>query len=89
MKLIHCRKDGCDKVVPETVYLNKWKALGFKILEDTSIGVSSIDLPEDKPQEDFDNMEWHELKKYASQKGINTYKKGRDEIIQSLTELEG
>lgn len=89
MKIIHIKKHGCHKYVAENDFFSKWKSLGFKIVEDTVNSVSSINLPIDASQVDFENMEWLKLKKYATEKGIKTHKKSKPEIIKSLKELEG
>lgn len=37
----------------------------------------------------FESMDWKTLKQFASEKGIEIYKKTKEEIINSLNELEG
>lgn len=88
MKIIHIKKHGCYKYVTENDFFDKWKSLGFQIVEDAVNSVSSNDLPIDDSLI-IENMDWLTLKQYAKDKGINIYKKSKPEIIKSLRELEG
>ena len=91
MKLIHCKKHGCHKMIPENVYLSKWKALGFEIVGDTADVVSSSNIPEaikpnkDESQKiDYNNITFAELKKLAKEKNIDTYKIKKEDLIKAL-----
>lgn len=91
MKLIHCKLHGCHKIIPENVYLSKWKALGYKIVGDTVNSVSSINLPKEKTltdKIDYSELSFLELKKTAKEKGIKLERSMKQEdILKALTEL--
>lgn len=38
---------------------------------------------------DYESMEWQDLKKFASEKGINTYGMKKPDVIKELQQLEG
>ena len=83
MKLIKCKKNGCIKTVPENIYLSNWKNFGFEIIDDKK----QEDVEQSASSFNFEEMDFHELKKLASEKGINTYKMKKEEIINKLKEL--
>lgn len=65
----------------DSIIINKLKELNF-VFDD----IDSIKI-ENKNDVDYESLEYKDLKKVAKEKGINTYKMDKPEIIKALNEL--
>ncbi|MDK2800571.1 MAG: hypothetical protein PWQ70_2190 [Clostridiales bacterium] len=85
--MFRLRKLNVVKVVSSENEKNRLIEKGFVEIQVPFLN-NKKDIKEDT-NNDYENMNYTELKSIASEKGINTYKLKKEDIIAALQEMEG
>lgn len=79
-----CRFVNGEYETQDSIVIDKLKELNFVFDDIDEIKTIKI---ENKNDVDYESLEYKDLKKAAKEKGINTYKMDRAEIIETLMKV--